>query len=331
MKRVLFIGAGSIGERHIRCFLRTGRIVARVCEPNAERRDHAARQYRLKGVYDTLDQALLDQHDVALVATPTQLHVEQALRVVDRGIDVLIEKPLSVDFKGVDTLQQRIAETQVKAAVMYFYRTHPALVEMKAALDQQRFGMPVTLIVTTGQYLPLYRPQYHEVYFRDRATGGGVIQDFLTHLVNAAEWLVGPVDRVLCDAAHKVLPKIDVEDTAHIIARHGDVMASYTQNAFQFPDETTITVHCERGSAQFDLGRHCWRWIDQPGGDWTVHDFGPLERDDVYVRQANTLLDFLEDKRPAPCPVEDAVQTLRVNLALLRSADGPPRFVEIDD
>ena len=68
---------------------------------------------------------------------------------------------------------------------------------MKAALDSGRFGRPVQLVAVCGQHFPTYRPAYREIYYRDRATGGGAIQDAITHVLNLGEWLIGPVDRLL--------------------------------------------------------------------------------------------------------------------------------------
>ena len=50
---------------------------------------------------------------------------------------------------------------------------------------------------------------------------------------------------------HQVLDGVEVEDTVHLLARHGDVLASYCMNQYQAPNETSITVVCERGTAQF--------------------------------------------------------------------------------
>ena len=57
----------------------------------------------------------------------------------------------------------------------------------------------------------------------------------LTHLVNLAEWIVGPADRVLADASHQVLEGVDVEDTVHLLSRHGPVMAAFALNQHQGP------------------------------------------------------------------------------------------------
>ena len=55
-----------------------------------------------------------------------------------------------------------------------------------------RFGEPVQIVATCGQHFPHYRPAYRDTYYRDRRTGGGAVQDALTHIINAGEWLVGP-------------------------------------------------------------------------------------------------------------------------------------------
>ena len=78
-----------------------------------------------------------------------------------------------------------------RSGVAYVYRAHPALMEMKQALDHGRFGRPLQVVAVSGQNFPFYRPAYRQTYYADRATGGGAIQDALTHVVNAAEWLVG--------------------------------------------------------------------------------------------------------------------------------------------
>ncbi len=44
--------------------------------------------------------------------------------------------------------------------------------------------------------------------------GGGAIQDAITHTMNAAEWLVGPIDSLVADARHCVLEGVDVEAEA---------------------------------------------------------------------------------------------------------------------
>src|SRR5215217_6265260 len=101
--------------------------------------------------------------------------------------------------------------------------------------------------------LPFYRPAYRNTYYARRSSGGGAVQDALTHVLNAGQWLVGNIDRVVADAAHLAIEGVDVEDTVHVIARHGDLLASYSLNQHQAPNETMITVVCEGGTARFEI------------------------------------------------------------------------------
>jgi len=75
-----------------------------------------------------------------------------------------------------------------------------------------------------------------------------VVQDILSHVFNAAEWLVSPIDRLMADAAHLRLPKVQVEDTVHVVARHGSILANYTVNQHQHVAEFTLDVHGTEGA-----------------------------------------------------------------------------------
>jgi predicted dehydrogenase len=324
--RILVVGVGSIGERHVRCFGRTGRATLAIAEPDDNLRAAVADRYRIDAAYPSLDDALADKNarlDAVLICTPSHLHIPMARQVVAAGLHVLIEKPLSTSENGAQELLAEIQQRGLKSAVAYTYRAHPVLRDMRDAIRAGRFGKPVQLVSTWGQHFPKYRPAYREIYYTRRATGGGAIQDVLTHAINAGEFLVGPADRLMADAAHCVLDGVDVEDTVHVIARHGPVLACYSLNQHQAPNENTITVICDRGTARFELHAARWLSMTEPGGQWTVEAAPDLERDDIFVHQANLLLDMLDGKGEAPCTVADALQTLRVNLAVLAAADNP--------
>lgn len=267
-KRVLIVGAGSIGERHLRCFQATGRVDLSLCDTNGELRRCVAEKYGIGRVFADFDAALADGHDAAVIATPAHLHVPMALRLAEADMHLLIEKPLSIGLDGINRLQETFHRRRLVAAVAYVIRGHPALAAMKRAIDSGRFGEPVQLVATAGQHFPTHRPAYREIYYTNRATGGGAIQDGLTHVVDASQWLVGPIDALVADAAHQVLEGVEVEDTVGLLARHAGVLASYSLNQHQAPNESTITVVCRRGTARCEFHHHRWRWMTEPEGPW---------------------------------------------------------------
>lgn len=318
--KVLVIGVGSIGERHVRCFKATGRAQVTLFEVNETLRQTVAERYGA-AAFSSLDDALADRPDVAVIATPAPLHVPLATRFAEAGVHVLIEKPLSIGLEGIDRLQEAVRQRGVVAAVAYVYRSFRILAALKQAIADGRFGKPLELVAVGGQHFPTYRPAYRQIYYANRATGGGAIQDALTHVINAGEWLLGPVERVVADAAHLALEGVSVEDTVHLLARHGATLATYALNQHQAPNESSITVVCERGTIRCEVHNNRWMWMTQPGGVWSEEAFGPQERDTPFIAQANSFLDAVEGKAAPLCSLEEGAQTLRVNLAALASVE----------
>jgi predicted dehydrogenase len=324
--RILVIGVGSIGERHARCLLATGRAQVAICETNGDLRRTIAERYPVVGAFADLDHALAERWDAAVIATPAPLHIPQARRLAEAGAALLIEKPLSTGLDGIDGLEKLVLDRGLVAAVGYVLRANPSLAAMREAIAAGRFGRPLQLVTTAGQHFPSFRPAYRQVYYRDRTLGGGAIQDAMTHYLDAGLWLAGPIQRLVVDAAHQALPGVEVEDTVHVLARHGDAMASYCLNQYQAPNEVTMTVVCEEGTARWELHEQRWRWkslADGPAGPQPWHDEPhPLaDRDEWFTRQEQAFLDACEGKGPPLCRLDEAVHNLRANLAALASAE----------
>ncbi|HIF00659.1 MAG TPA: Gfo/Idh/MocA family oxidoreductase [Planctomycetes bacterium] len=319
MKQILIIGGGSIGERHVRCFQKTGRADVVLCETNDDLRQRIGDLYGLSNSFASLDDALTERFDGAVICTPAQLHVPMAQQLVERRIATLIEKPLSISVDGVGDLLTAVHGQQLPVSVAYVMRQHPALVEMKNALDRQDFGRPVQVVYTGGQHFPFYRPAYRDIYYKKHETGGGAIQDALTHVMNTAEWIVGPVTRLVADAEHCVLDGVNVEDTVHVITRHEAVLGSFSLNQHQPVSESRLTIVCERGAARFEGHHSRWLSSSKPDGPWQVENDFTLERDDLFARQADAFLDQIDGKALPACTLDEALQTLKVCLAALES------------
>lgn len=320
--RVLVVGVGSIGERHLRCFQKMDRCIMSFCEPNVELRATIADRYGINEAYEGLDAALTaGEYDVAVIATPAHLHVPIAVRLAELGIHLLIEKPLSLSMEGMDRLTEIVSEKSIAVAVGYTHRAHPANRGLKEEIDSGRLGKPLQITVSCGQHFPTHRPAYREIYFTRHETGGGAIQDAITHMYNLGEWLVGPINQLVTDAAHLHLSDVTVEDTVHTMARHDEVLGSYSLNLYQAPSEAMITVICENGTGRVDYEHSRWSWMGKPDTPWHHQPVDVPERDWLYVEQATAFLESVEGQGQPFCPLDEGIQTLRVNLASLKSVE----------
>ena len=319
LHRVLIIGVGSIGHRHLRCFQTTNRVQLEICETNQALADDLARQYGVQRVFGSLDDALVDPPDAAVICTPAHLHIPMAHQLANRGVDLLIEKPLSTSIDGIEELQQLITQRELVCAIAYVMRQHPLVESAKQAVHDKSFGALLQLTVTSGQDFPFYRPAYRETYYAKHTTGGGAIQDAITHMMNSIQWIAGRTTALVCDAAHQQLPGVSVEDTVHVMIRHGAIMGSLTLNQFQSPNETTLQLNFERGSTRYEFHNNKWAFSTEPEAGWLPGGQYKLERDDLFTKQANVFLDCIEQRTTPTCDLHDALHTLHTNLAMLES------------
>lgn len=316
---LLVIGVGSIGERHVRCFQSTKRCTLTLCEPIEERRTEISDRYSVPG-YSSWEEAIeKEAFSGAIIASPAPYHIPTARALTERGLDLLIEKPLSLSLEGIHELRAEVKSKGSKAAVGFVYRSLPALRELREAACSGDFGRIVQVNIQAGQNFPFYRPAYREIYYADPAMGGGLIQDMLPHPLNALEWIAGATTRVVVDAEHQVLDGVEVEDTVHLLTRHRDILGSITVNQYQPVNEFVITVHCESASLRWELQKHRWLIAREMGGDWEEQNSFHHERDDFYTLQANAFLDFLEGSAPPSCSLDAGIQTLQSTLAILDS------------
>ncbi|MDB6170599.1 MAG: putative dehydrogenase [Verrucomicrobia bacterium] len=316
---ILVIGCGSIGERHVRTFLATGRADVLACD----NRPAILQEIKKRHAVETVEnwKTGLEHPAVSgvVIATPSPSHVELATRALESRRHVLVEKPLAIDLTGVDALLAARDRADRFAAVGYVLHFVPALQGARRFLGEGSFGRVCHVTVNTGQHFPQFRPAYREIYYRDHAQGGGAIQDALTHMANAVEWVVGPTSRVFCDAAHQVLEGVSVEDTVNVSARNGTALVSYALNQFQAPNETRWDFHAEGGSLRIEVNAQRWGVMKRGETEWAWHAAPVAERDALYVAQAQAFLDGCERKPNLLCTLEEGRQTLRFNLAALQS------------
>lgn len=320
MHSILIIGCGSIGERHLRCFQQTGRCEVSVCDSNATLLETVSRRYGATA-YGTLTEAVKTRRfDAWVICTPAHTHLAIAREGAAQGAALLIEKPLSVTLDGLEETRAAIAQSGRFVAVAYVYHCFPWVAEARSFLQSGALGRPLHASVVAGQHFPTFRPAYRDIYYARHETGGGAIQDALTHIVNAMEWMIGPMTRVFCDAAHQHLEGVSVEDTVNVTARHGDVMASYAMTQFQAANEAVFEIHCANGSLKIESHAQRWGTMKRGETEWQWNATAPLERDDLFVAQANAFLNGMEGLPCALSTFEEAVQTLRFNRAALDSA-----------
>jgi predicted dehydrogenase len=325
-KSILIIGCGSIGERHVRAFLKNDQVNVIAAETNPELRGHIAATHQVEAVADY--RAVIDRDDVeaALVATPAPSHVPIATDILEAGRHVLIEKPLSLEQTGLDRLITLRDSRRRVAVIAYVYHFIPAVAAARDFIRDGKFGPVLQAAIGCGQHFPTYRPAYRDIYYARRESGGGAIQDALTHVANAVDWILGPASTLMADAGHQYLEGVDVEDTVNVITRQESALVSYQLNQFQSPNEIVFDFHSATGSVRIEIHNQRWGTFAHGAAEWIWHEARVPDHDFLFQSQARAFVAAMAGEKTPLATLEEGVRAVAFNQAAFQSIEEGQRI-----
>ncbi|MEE9214600.1 MAG: Gfo/Idh/MocA family oxidoreductase [Thermodesulfobacteriota bacterium] len=219
--KILVVGCGSIGKRHIRNLLsvNAGEIIA--CDINDKKLNDVKEEFSIKA-FSNVEEALnINKYGAAFICTPPSYHVVQALKFLELGMHCFIEKPLSNSLEGIDDLINMANSKQKTVTVGYNIRFSPLLKKIKKLIDKDVIGNILSLRASSGYYLPYWRPNedYRKGYGSKEEEGGGIVFD-ASHEIDYVRYLVGEIDEVFAVCKKLSSLEIDTEDFAEITMHH---------------------------------------------------------------------------------------------------------------
>ncbi len=187
--RAGLLGLGMMGRHHARV-LRTldGVDLVAVADPGGDPHQIAGDPMPLPDVESLISQGI----DLCVVAVPTAAHLEAGLALAAAGVHTLIEKPLAPDADASAQLESAFSAAGVVAAVGHIERYNPALLALRARLDEGALG-EVYQVVTSRQ-----GP------FPNRISDVGVVMDLASHDIDSTGWVTRQAYRtVAARTAHR--------------------------------------------------------------------------------------------------------------------------------
>ena len=211
--RIGILGAGNISDTHARAARAIpGVDVVAVYGQNQQKAAALAERYGGRA-YDSLDR-FLDHRpmDIVAIGSPSALHAQEGIAAAERGLHVLVEKPLDVTTDKADAFIAAADRAGVKLGVFFQDRLKPDIVTLKQLIDRGALGAPV---LASG-HVRWYRPPdyYSGSRWRGRRAldGGGALINQAIHTLDLLLHLWGPIASVDARAATR-LHQIEVEDT----------------------------------------------------------------------------------------------------------------------
>jgi predicted dehydrogenase len=250
---VLVIGAGSIGERHIRNLLSLG--YSNILVLRARRIPLRTLNEETIQVINSLDELGPIQPIAAFICTPTSFHLQQAIICAEKGIHLFIEKPLSHTLEGIHKLKQIIAEKEVYVKIGYMMRFHPLMLKVKEIIEQRTYGNLLSFTTHWGEYLPDWHPweDYRTSYAAKKELGGGAALT-LSHDIDLVNWLMGfPLENYCVMKNHRSSLEVNVEAGIDFLVKYQNGITGHIHlNFFEKPANRYMLYVFEEASVHFN-------------------------------------------------------------------------------
>jgi predicted dehydrogenase len=311
--RAGLVGLGMMGRNHARVLSEMDGVeLVAVCDAAGDSTSASTGGVPVEG-----DVAQLIEHglDFAVVATPTEDHVESALPLAEAGVATLVEKPLAVDRAEGLRVVEAFESRGLVSAVGHVERCNAAVRELRSRILDDELGA-------------LYQvATYRQGPFPNRVRDVGVIKDLATHDLDLTEWISGsPYVEVSARTAHRAgRPN---EDLVAVIGSLGDgIVVSHLVNWLTPTKERRIVVTGDRGCLVADTLTADLTFYANASvrSEWdAISKFRGVSEGDMIryaIPKPEPLRVQLERFRDAVLGEKNVVMTMREGLRVLEVAD----------
>jgi len=192
--RVGLAGLGSMGRNHLRILSsRPDLVLAAVADPVMAALAGATSQTGAQGFDEPLAMIAEADLDALVIAAPTTAHVPLALAAIERGIAILVEKPLAATTDEAMRIVAAARAAGVPVQVGHVERFNPAVLELGRLIDDGWLSSVYSIASRRAGPFPA------------RIRDVGVTVDLATHDADILSWIAGErPSRVYAETAQRI-------------------------------------------------------------------------------------------------------------------------------
>ena len=259
MMKYALIGCGRIATNHIKAAVNNALDIVAVCDVVELNMELLLKKHGLDEKAEiqryTNYRKMLEENEIELVsiATESGLHAEIALYCIERGINVIIEKPMAMSIKDANEIISRAEKKNVKVSACHQNRFNIAVQEMRKALEQGRFGK-----LSHGSiHVRWNRNQDYYSQAPWRGTweqDGGALMNQCIHGIDLLRWMMGDeVEEVYGVTRQQFHHYLEAEDIGMAVVKfkNGSVATiEGTTNVYPKNLEETLYLFGEKGTVK---------------------------------------------------------------------------------
>jgi predicted dehydrogenase len=325
INRVVIVGLGSIGQRHLR--------LARELLPEADirvlrhQKTNEIPEYS-NGCFFSIDKVIAFNPQLAIIANPAPFHITVAQALTEKGIHLLIEKPLSSTLDGVSQLIKTSQEKSTVILTGYNLRFLPSLQRFRNFLNEGVIGRILSVRSEIGQYLPSWRPNndYRQGVSAQHKLGGGALLE-LSHELDYLRWIFGDIDWVRSTLSRQSSLELDVEDTSHLTLgftstdNYQQLIGTVNLDFIRHDTTRLCTAIGEKGSLRWNGLTGTVEIFEAGAQEWREVYHYPHGRDDSYLAEWQHFLACITEYKTPLITGEDGLKVLQLIEAARKSSE----------
>jgi UDP-N-acetylglucosamine 3-dehydrogenase len=309
--QIAVIGVGGWGKNHARVLTELGCLAA-ICDLDLARAKEIASRYGARS-YSSIDQMLdKEQLDGCLVCTPTKTHAAVAKKVMERGINTFVEKPMSFSSKECEDMTRLAEKKKLILTSGYVERFNPAISDTRKIVEARRYGDPMMIEFHRENRMPAH------------ITDVGIIYDTSVHDIDAAMFLFGSPPHVIFARAGRRFHAH--EDFATIMLGFEEQKVAIIASNWLTPKKVrTFSAVCTDGIITGDFLTQEIR-IDH--AEATIVPRRQFQ--EPLVLELKNFVESIEGKTKILVTAEDATNVTKVaEAAILSSNTGSPLYLDL--
>ncbi len=266
VNKILFVGLGGAGQRHLRIFrdllppetefsaFRTIKKTPLLKSDFSIDMNSTLEKHFDLNLFNSLEEAFDNAPDLVVISTPTSLHYEVARMAAERSIDIFIEKPFSHNLNGFDEFRDIGLKNNLICFVSFQRRFHPYLSKIKELIETKKLGKIINASFNVGSYVPAWHPyeDFRKLYACRADLGGGVLLTEI-HEIDLCYWYFGLPDYVYCAGGNYSDIKLDVEDTIHLTLKYSNFSVSVNLCFMQKHNRRDLYIAGTEGYVEWNM------------------------------------------------------------------------------
>ena len=307
--RTAVIGVGYLGRFHAQKYaVLPGSTLVAVVDARAEARDRVAAEVGCRAVADYRD--ILGEVDAVSIATTTPAHFPIAQECLERGVHVLVEKPITETPEQARTLIETARRHGRILQVGHLERFNSAVLALEGVLGTPRF-------IESHRLAP----------FKERGTDVNVVLDLMIHDIDLIQSLVGsPITSIDAVGTSVFSSELDIAN-ARIRYANGCV-ANTTASRVSMKMERKLRLFQDDAYVSIDLQQKVLTIVRKPPAGAAVTpgqvsiEERSFEQGDALRFEIEAFLGSIRDGRPPVVSGEDGLRALETAIRITELVQG---------